>query len=172
LQVVAYEQQAPAELLQNKSCLKTYRRFFIRSGMCHILRVHDFDHEGTEGAKSHFKWLLPPFSPRPIAEGVSRIKNRKDPPSLTLPSSSKPWRTRRLDNPKTRRASWISGTWELPSEKGFYPVYPVILSRSSPHSAGAIRPPRTATDPGPIAPDCTRLHQIAPNCTKLHLKII
>jgi hypothetical protein len=35
LQSVASQGQAAIKTLQKKSCLKTYRRFFVRSGLCH-----------------------------------------------------------------------------------------------------------------------------------------
>jgi hypothetical protein len=40
LQSVAFQGQAAIKTLQKKSCLKTYRRFFVRSGLCHNRRMN------------------------------------------------------------------------------------------------------------------------------------
>jgi hypothetical protein len=39
LQAIAFQRQAPLQPLPKKSCPKHYRRFFVRSGMCHNRRV-------------------------------------------------------------------------------------------------------------------------------------
>jgi hypothetical protein len=39
LQAIAVQWQTPIQPLQKKSCLKTYRRFFVRSGMCQNRRM-------------------------------------------------------------------------------------------------------------------------------------
>jgi len=52
LQAIAFQPQAAAKTLQKKSCLKTYRRFFVRSAMCHNRRVNvemTVWNEGCEG---------------------------------------------------------------------------------------------------------------------------
>jgi hypothetical protein len=41
LHPVAFQQQAPLQPLQKKSCLKHYRRFFVRSGLCHDRRMNE-----------------------------------------------------------------------------------------------------------------------------------
>jgi hypothetical protein len=40
-QAVAFQRQAAIPLLPKKSCLKTYRRFFVRSRMCHNRPMND-----------------------------------------------------------------------------------------------------------------------------------
>jgi hypothetical protein len=40
LQAVLFQGPAPVRPLQKKSCLKSYRRFFVRSAMCHNRRMN------------------------------------------------------------------------------------------------------------------------------------
>jgi hypothetical protein len=54
-QAVAFQPQAAIRPLQKKSCLKTYRRFSVRSGMCHNRRVNVENDNWKTGQLSE-KW--------------------------------------------------------------------------------------------------------------------
>jgi hypothetical protein len=61
-QAVAFQPQAAIQPLPKKSCLKTYRRFFVRPGMCHHRRMNDdkFDVERLAAVKpARVAWPYP-----------------------------------------------------------------------------------------------------------------
>jgi hypothetical protein len=79
LQLVVSEQQAPVSPLQKKSCLKSYRRFFERSGICHNRRMNDEKFNGTWAATT------PRGGDRPGYAG-SKDRQLTRPPAAIQPS--------------------------------------------------------------------------------------
>jgi hypothetical protein len=153
LQVVAYEQQAPAELLQNKSCLKTYRRFFIRSGMCFNKPVKVEMTGRDEGCERSAALRAAALLSRnyAVARGARAHSRAVVGASPTKAHQSETCRSKRRPIP-------------IPSRRN-EKLWCNSLNES------AIIPQPDCNSSREIAVDCTRLHQIAPNCTKLHQKI-
>jgi hypothetical protein len=91
LQVIAFQRKAAIQPLQKKSCLKTYRRFSVRSAMCHNRRMKVGNNNWKTGQKAE-KWgrkngLLLSFCPHLFAckvKEASRLLPLKDQRSRSI----------------------------------------------------------------------------------------
>ena len=85
-QPIAFQAQAAAKTLQNKSYLKSYRRFFVRSGMCHNRRVNV---EMTGRNQGSAGWTAVKGRP---ALRAKRFGTRYDSSALGQPAGKRHWR--------------------------------------------------------------------------------
>jgi hypothetical protein len=172
LQVVVYESQAAAGHLQNKSCLKTYRRFFVRSRMCLnkpvkvemtgrdegcgrcaapraaalLSRNHAVarDRGRDEGLNVAPIAPIAPISPQGLIGTGLSIKANQSQSKLIKANQSETCGSKRHPAPFPSRQSET--------------IWCNLLKD------GAIPPQPDCNPSRGIAPNCTKLHQIAVNC--------
>jgi len=173
--------------LQNKSYLKTYRRFFVRSGMCLNIPMKVVLTDRDEGCE------------RSAALRATACLSRNDagawgaraPSPTTAHRSNSPYppvKPLQMTDPRSVRhhPQGLIGTGRSIKARqsqskltNLTKVKFADRSDAQPRSqtAGTMKPVQlaerwcnsTATGLQLISRNCTRLHQIAPNCTKLRL---
>jgi hypothetical protein len=145
-QILAPQREPAGGSLQNKSCLKTYRRFFVRFGIWlnKLVKVEMTGRdEGCERGAARRAAALPSRNSA-VARGARAPSRALVDASATKAHQRESCGSKRrpLSVPSRRRDA-IRGNFD---ESRCNPTQPDCNSRRG------------------IAPDCTRLHQIAPNC--------